>query len=291
MNWEHRAELRADPSAAPSERRKAVDKRRSAWSSIMVVAAASVFGGVIWFAYQSGRDATRSGPPLIKAESGPVKIKPDNPGGQELPYQDSTVYDRLGQNGQTPAMEKLLPPPEAPVARPQPAPPAPPPETADISEPPPELGPTPSLPASSPDLASPTALAPLPGAIITQPPTAPRQLAVKPPPVPKAAQADPIAALEKKAMAELPPKPSSSGSYRVQLSAVRTSEAVAPEWARLKHRFPEILASLTMASDKIDIPGKGSFYRLRAGPLDQAGAKSACERLRSQGLGCIVVNP
>lgn len=88
MTWEHRGELRADPGIAPGDRNIDPPKRRSIWPSIAVVAAASAFGGVIWFAYHDGRDANRSGmPPLVKAEAGPTKIKPDNPGGQEIPYQ------------------------------------------------------------------------------------------------------------------------------------------------------------------------------------------------------------
>jgi cell division protein FtsN len=81
-----------------------------------------------------------------------------------------------------------------------------------------------------------------------------------------------------------------SGSYRLQLSAVRSPDAVAGEWARLKHRFPE-LASLKNSSSKVEVTGKGTFYRLEAGPLNQASAKSTCTRLRTEGLGCIVVKP
>ena len=77
--------------------------------------------------------------------------------------------------------------------------------------------------------------------------------------------------------------------YRIQISAVRTPDAVAPEWARLQHRYPEALGALKMSADKTEVAGKGAFYRLRAGPLTADGAKSACDRLKAQGVGCIVV--
>ncbi len=119
MTFQHRGELRADPGIAPGERNIDPPKRRSIWPSIAVVAAASAFGGVIWYAYHQGHEDGRPGlPPLVKAEPGPTKVKPDNPGGQEIPFQDSTVYDRLNQNGQKPVIEKLLPPPEEPVDAP-----------------------------------------------------------------------------------------------------------------------------------------------------------------------------
>jgi hypothetical protein len=286
-------ELRADPARAPGERNiEAVAKRRSIWPSIAVAAAAAAFIGVIWFAYQSGRDKGHAnGPPLIKAEPGPVKVKPDNPGGQEIPFQDSTVYDRLGPNGQKPVMEKLLPPPEAPVDRPV----APPPSAGVPA------GQAPSPVATVPDVGSPTALAPAPGAIVaTEPQARPRDVrpaspAVTAPPVPAQAPPaarppDPIAALITSETTPPAAKSNTASAYRIQLSAVRSPESVAPEWARLKRKFPE-LASLKDLTHKIDQPGKGVFYRLEAGPLDAAAAKSTCEHLRAQGLGCIVVKP
>ena len=317
MTWEHRGELRADPGIAPGNRNIDPPKRRrSIWPSIAVVAAFAAFGGVIWFAYQNGRNANGAGgPPLVKADTTPLKQKPLDPGGKEIPFQDSTVYDRLNQGSQKAVVEKLLPPTEAPVSRPQTAtsaeppidppladtPQAPPALPAPVSaaQPPgvraPALG-TPGSPL--PDAASPTALAPLPGAIIAQtPPAAPRpapQVKAGQPQAGKAGsaqQASSIAARIADAGNAAPaPKtaPPGAGAVHIQLSAVRSADAVAGEWARLKHRFPE-LAPLKSSSSKVDVPGKGIFYRVEAGPLDPAAAKSTCTRLRGQGLGCIVV--
>jgi len=320
MSWE----LRADPGRAPGKRNiEQRTKGNSIWPSIAVVAAAAAFGGVIWFAYQNGRDANRPGqPPLVKADPNPVKVKPDNPGGQEIPFQDSTVYDRLTPNGQKPVMEKLLPPPEQPVTRPQPeaAPPPPPAtETAAAAPPvqqPPALPsqqlPAPpiqqSTPALGPDDGSPTVLAPTAGIIVAPPPAArpaPAQLpkpatAQSPKPAPPPAEtaaappkaaADPIAALIASQSGTVPAAAKSAGGgYRLQLSAVRTEDEVEPEWARLKRRYPE-LASLRSSSSKIDVAGKGTFYRVEAGPLGETEAKATCANLRTQGLGCIVVKP
>jgi hypothetical protein len=338
VTWEHRGELRADPGSAPGERNFTTRpaKQGSIWPSIAVVAAAGAFGGVIWFAYHNGHESPGGGlPPLVKAEAGPVKVKPDQPGGQEIPFQDSTVYDRLGQGGtQKPAVEKILPPPEAPVERPQPAP-VPAQASAAL---PPDATPEPRLPPAPdslppPNDSSPTALAPPPGAPtvpLTPPPHPPATVArriappeppkptqaavLKPKPSPAAAQPHPapakpaehtkpgqatsIAALESRALASFdethpqaaPPAAHKAGGYHVQLSSVRDHDLVAPEWARLKQRFPE-LASLGISSGKADVQGKGTFYRLQAGPLDEAGAKSMCEHLRAQGSACIVVKP
>jgi len=307
MRWEHVEELRADPGIAPAERNRLVPKGRSMWPAIMVVTAAAAFGVVIWLAYQNGRETSENGaPPLIKADASPVKVKPDDPGGQEFPFQDSTVYDRLDQNGQKqPAMEKLLPPPEAPVER------APPPVAAEPAAPPP-VAVAPALADAAvlaPKLAQP-ATAP---AVIAQPVPGPAPATSPPAPAltvpPAAAQPDPIGALAAAAIASSPahaaakpaPAPAAAtapapakpvaagGGYRIQIGAVKTADAVGPEWARLKHRFPDALSSLKVSSDKVELAGKGTFYRIQAGPLDEGGAKSACDHLKAQGVGCIVV--
>lgn len=314
MTWQDRGELRADPGIAPGSRNIDPPRRRSIWPSIAVAAAAVAFGGVIWFAYQSGKTGNGGIPPLVKADTSPIKVKPENPGGAEIPFQDSTVYDRLDANGQKPVVEKLLPENEAPVARPQPAP-APPPLAADATALAPAPGgpPPAALPqgsgivlAPAPSDTSATALAP-PGAASPPPPPAPTaQVVQAPPPVktvvpaPVAAKPpapakpapDSIAALIGASEAKLiaPPRASSGSGYRLQLSAVRSPDAVQAEWSRLKRRFPE-LASLKNTTSKIDVAGKGTFYRVEAGPLGEAEAKSTCAHLRTQGLGCIVVKP
>ena len=303
MRWEHVEDLRADPGIAPGERNPAAERRRSVWPALLVVAAATAFGGVIWFAYQNAKDTSGSGgPPLIKAEEGPVKVKPDQPGGQEIPFQDSTVYDRLGgKSAEQPQMEKLLPPPETPVQRvPPPTQPAPSAEATapQASQP----------PASPPDiLAPPKPVQPQPAPIASAAPvpSAPAP-SVSPPanasgtsrlPAP---QADPIGALAAAALASPPPaqakpaampaeKPATGGDYRIQIGAVKTADAVPQEWARLKHRFPETLSQLKVSSDKVEVGSKGTFFRIKAGPLDESAAKSACDHLKAQGVGCIVV--
>ncbi len=309
MNWEHRNELRADPGIAPGNRNAEVVRRRSIWPSIAVVAAAAAFGGVIWFAYRNAHDTQSGAPPLIRAETGPIKVKPADPGGKEIPFQDSTVYDRLGQNGQSgpkPVMEKILPPPETPVERPTPTSPAPETipsslEPATTSAPPP-VNQIPSPPA--PDTGSPTVLAPPPGSMILAPPPVlapPKSVAPAKAPPPIVAQPAktlvapaqppkpiPAPAPQVKAAAT---KPLPAGSYRIQLGSVRSQDAAAAEWARLKHRYPEILGSLNLVSSKTDLPGKGVFYRVQAGPVDAIGATSTCRQLSDQHVGCIVIKP
>jgi len=217
MNWEHRGNSEPIPALRPAIA-ISIPKASIDLAVDRGCCRAAAFGGVIWFAYQNGRDANRSGPPpLVKADSGPVKVKPDNPGGRRSRFRDSTVYDRLNQNGQKPVVEKLLPPTEEPVARPQPEQwtlrrpmrllrlrrhPAggryrgrccSPPAKQVAAKPtlvtqPVTITPAPQITGGVQvtDTASPTALAPTPGSIITQPAAAPasRRLQCKRKPVP-----------------------------------------------------------------------------------------------------------
>jgi hypothetical protein len=88
-----------------------------------LIAAAAV--GVMWFAYVLGTHHP-AGPgsgdvPLIRADERPTKIKPDRPGGMEIPDRDKLIYSERPDGMTT---EKLLPPPEAPMSRPSvPSPP------------------------------------------------------------------------------------------------------------------------------------------------------------------------
>lgn len=49
-------------------------------------------------ARSEARDGVVMGPggiPLIKAEAGPIKIKPKDPGGLKVPHKDKSIYERL----------------------------------------------------------------------------------------------------------------------------------------------------------------------------------------------------
>jgi len=83
--------------------------------------------GAGWFFYGDRvirlvGDST-SAVPILRAEAGPVKVRPENPGGLEIPDRDKLVYSRIQGGGETDAnsgIERLLPPPETLLPKPQP---------------------------------------------------------------------------------------------------------------------------------------------------------------------------
>lgn len=79
--------------------------------------------------------------------------------------------------------------------------------------------------------------------------------------------------------------------WRVQLASVRTETEAAAEWRRLQSRYPGVLGGMNMQVAKVDLGDKGVFYRVQGGGVDEGRARNACEQLRSQNVGCVVVKP
>ncbi|MGB8274145.1 MAG: SPOR domain-containing protein, partial [Alphaproteobacteria bacterium] len=81
------------------------------------------------------------------------------------------------------------------------------------------------------------------------------------------------------------------GSYQVQLSAVRSEAAAEAEWKKLQKANQDLLGGLTLAVVRADLPGKGTFYRVRAGALSEQAARDLCAELKQRKAACLVVPP
>lgn len=263
--------------------------------------------------------------PVLSADPSPIKVRPENPGGMQVPNQGRLVYGVVDGTSTQPRVERLLPSPEKPVAvdevlkrgvpetsevvtgtaprgtadmnssapvRLTPTEPAQPPlsavpSAADVAK----LQAT----APPPPPAGQTAAAARPAQIAPPPvPSAPA-VSAAPAPAPKPAPKAPAAPAETAAATPVPESPASdiTQSYRIQLAASRSEDAVKSEWDRLRRRHVDLLGELRLQVMRIDLGAtKGVFYRLRAGPLaDEAVAKTLCERLKQRKLGCLVVKP
>lgn len=88
------------------------DTRRSiliAGSIILVF----LFAGIVWWLYyDKNREAGE--PPLVTADSGAVKERPEDPGGMEVPNQDRLVFDTVSGE-QTELEDSVRPGPEEPA--------------------------------------------------------------------------------------------------------------------------------------------------------------------------------
>jgi len=93
---------------------------RSRWWPIAMATLASLgFAGIIWYAYTSGVGTLPPEElPVVQADAGPVKARPENPGGLEVPYQENLALNEVEPDPASPQVERLLPPPETPMPPP-----------------------------------------------------------------------------------------------------------------------------------------------------------------------------
>lgn len=86
--------------------------------AVVLLAAGLVAGTLFWLGRQSGGGGA-GGPELIRAEAGPYKVKPADPGGLDVAGESGTAY-ATGAGEETDAELDLSAVPEEPIARPQP---------------------------------------------------------------------------------------------------------------------------------------------------------------------------
>ena len=237
--------------------------RRRRWLPMTVALLALVgFAGVVWYAYDWGSTGSVGGePPLIQAQAGEEKVKPENEGGIEVPNQETSV---LNPQAEQPVTEVLMPPPEEPVAPPQPAAaPQPAPEEPAV-----ELVETTPPAAAAPP--APPPAEPVAGSE----PAAPEQPAAAEPAAPAPAPAPQIAA----------------GDFLIQLASLTSQDAAQRAWSTLQQKHASLLGDMALNIQEANIEGKGTYYRVQAGPLpNRATADDMCARLKAEQQDCIVV--
>jgi cell division septation protein DedD len=252
---------------------------RRLMTGLIAVLALAGFTAVVLYFYDSG--GGDGNVPLIKAESGPYKARPQKPGGMSVPDQDMQVFSRLDPGQAQMRVERLLPPPEEAVAPP----------------PPPQAMPAPRLtgvePAKIPAVPAEPVAEPAPVKTPAKIKTAPKPVArAKPKPAAKTAAKQ----VAKKPKA--PPKAVRQSAalptgYRVQIASYRSRASVKRRWAELRRKHADILGNRKLIVGRADLgPGKGVYYRLQVGPLaDSAAARALCRLFKKRKLGCLVVAP
>ena len=248
---------------------------RAALKSLLALSIFVVFSGLIVYAYNKGKEAGGGGkPPIIQAGPAPYKVKPDRPGGMQVANRDKGVYSTIDGGKPPDVVERLLPPAETPMA--------------------PSVVPTPRAPA--PLAARPRASTLTPPESTTEradPPA--RRPAMKPPaakPKPVARpESEPVAMRNAERLSKI--APASGGDYKIQIAALRSTEAVNRSWKRLVRRNRDLLGGLRLDVVRRDLgSGKGVYYRMQAGPLpDRVAARDLCSRLKRRKIGCLVVRP
>ncbi|MDV7338767.1 SPOR domain-containing protein [Terasakiella sp. A23] len=84
----------------------------------LAVTVVAGLGGGAWY-FVGGGPTDADNVPVVRAEVAPMKEKPSDPGGMDVPNRDKTVYNRVSGENTEPKLERLLPRPEKPMAKPE----------------------------------------------------------------------------------------------------------------------------------------------------------------------------
>ncbi len=216
--------------------------------------------------------------PVIRADSSADGMKPETPGGMEVPNRDKLVYERLRQSNTELPVERLLPAAEKPAS---------PPLASEEKQPDPigEL----AADILEQDL-QPAA------AVVYEDDGTPVEVMFK-----ETEQVAVMPVLEKEQPAvveqtgktaktkEQKSRETKEGFYTVQLVSTRSNSAAESEWKRLSKKFKEIIADQPYFISKT-VVASGTFYRLRVGQFKkQEEAKALCNQLKQKKQECFVV--
>jgi len=285
MKYEGDVNYATDPYGAPPPQGRS---KRGLFALGFAVVGIVAFAGTIIVSYKGGDRLSSDGPPLLTADPAPTKSRPEQPGGMEVPHQDKLVYQRLNERansngGGHPNVERLLPPPEAPLPRPVVTPqmPALPPMPAapTVAQlPPPPPGATSTVPrdgAEAPPAVAPLAQAPAAGAP-AKPGAAPPQAVKLPAPQPAAGQpaAKPPAPAQQQA-ALPPPKAATPPAQQAAPAAVAKLPAPPPAPAAVQ---PAPQAAKPAAAPAVT-GGSGSWRIQLASVRSEGEAASEWKRI------------
>jgi septal ring-binding cell division protein DamX len=96
------------------------DEKAPWWTSrpvlILFLAVVSIaILSVLWHALLPNKPKGNVEVPYVKAETTPIKVRPEHPGGAEIPHKDKRIYDLISDTPQKEEKEVLAPAPEKPM--------------------------------------------------------------------------------------------------------------------------------------------------------------------------------
>lgn len=253
---------------------------------LMIVAGLAVVATIIAVAAatwpsKSGAGDDENSLPIVRADEAPYRIKPDEPGGMEVPNKNSTIFESMASNNDQPKkIENLLEDNEEPVNKEEAF-------DADakanpVAEPEPKLAAeVEGMPEQKEMPAAETKAEPATAVDGTD--EAEESVTVDAKPEKK--NGDVISALKSEVGTS---KARPVGSKYIQFAAT-TSEADAKAKCTSLWNKHTVLKPLACRIQKADLGAKGTFYRVQAGPLEASDAQSTCAAIKSAKSDCLVV--
>ncbi len=274
--------------AFPSFREERMERRRrgpAILAGILIgVAVAAAVGWLTLGRYVTVYRGSDGELPLILADGGAERIRPETPGGLDVPNQDKLVYDRMRRNENDLPVERLLPLPEQPVAPEQEYAPLDVAEAQASDDPIGHLAE--QVEEEETEIASATVYDERGKPVEVMFKTVTAEKAVVPPPAPE----KPAPVKVEAAPAPVPAAPpAEEPAFSVQLLSTRSAETAEQEWKRLSRKYKELMDGLPHQVSRVSVE-KGVFFRLRVGHFKNRGeAKELCDRFKAKKQECLVV--
>jgi hypothetical protein len=275
------------------------------WLPRVVVTVTVVgFVALAWYAYKTGTQSVNDEDLIVvEAEKTPLKEKPDDPGGMKFPNQDKTVFETFAGNTAPPKVERVMPTPEEPIAKPLELS-----ETkswvneaaqkkeekaatkteqlmgADKPAAIPTVKPQAAMPSAGEEVVSYTKSAAVP----EKPGIVEKPVDVGVAEVKTTVKQDTKPDPKPFAVNHSAPAKTTSGKVKVQLGAYQSDKEARAAFAKMQKKFSS-LSGRTPTVVKADLGAKGIYYRLRVGGFaSDTEAKKFCGGLSAKGQACIV---
>ena len=269
--------------ATMEERRSELARSRN--NFLGTFAGIALAGVVGWFVLAPQYAQTEKEIPIIRRPQTAIKIKPENPGGMDIPNQDKNVYSIVEKKDvDKTVVENLLPKPETPKL------PDIVPEVSDVDTNADNLDQIVDEVSETKTAETASKTDSLVKNVKTSNNNVPdkpadlladsknnKETAVKTEKIVSAKTETPVAA-------EVEPAKTINGGWQIQLIASKNKAAVEKTWTDLSGKFAD-LRKLSHEIQASDLGTQGMFYRLRAGSFaSKTEAAQVCAALKAKGL-------
>ncbi len=80
-----------------------------------------------------------------------------------------------------------------------------------------------------------------------------------------------------------------AGGYAVQLSSQKSEAEAQASYRSLQSKYPDQLSDRSVTIRRVDLPGKGTYYRALVGPFSSSEeASQLCSDLKAAGGQCLI---
>lgn len=270
--------------ASMEERRDELARSRN--NFLGTFAGIALAGVVGWFVLIPQYQQVNKEIPVIRRPQTAVKIKPENPGGMEIPNQDKDVYNIVEKKDvDTTVVENLLPTPEQPKL------PDIVPDETQIDENAKNLDGLVEEVVEETDATTEkveTTVPNKPEDLLAEETVSDKIETAKTDETEKvAAKSDAISKAAETSAAVVPVtevQTVADGKWQIQLIASKNKDAIEKSWNTWKAKY-SLLQSMNHEVQPVDLGSQGTIYRLRVGSFaDKTAAQNACAELKKQGL-------